>query len=221
MSKATGDHHHPDAPNRRERKKLATRRALASAALRLVAQRGLDGVTVEQMADAANVSPRTFFNYFPTKEDALAGHGPDEAERARAALVARPPGEEPLAALRAVLCELSRELEAEGEQWRLRRELMRSEPRLLAASLAAWARLERALAEAIAQRTGADADRDLYPALVVACAVAATRVATLRWQAGAGTSLGELVAEAIDELAGGLKPPSAADMHRRSLRRAR
>src|SRR4051794_6341693 len=55
----------------RERKKAATRVALHEAALRLVAEQGLDGVTVEAIADAANVSRRTFSNYFSGKEEAL------------------------------------------------------------------------------------------------------------------------------------------------------
>lgn len=60
----------------RERKRLATRLAIQRAALRVVRERGLDGATVDEIARIADISPRTFFNYFPTKEDAILGDVP-------------------------------------------------------------------------------------------------------------------------------------------------
>jgi AcrR family transcriptional regulator len=194
-------------PGRRERKKLQTRHQLQRAALRLAAERGLEHVTVEEIADAVDVSRRTFFNYFSSKEEALIGRDPERAERARRSFAERPVEEPPLESLRVVLGQLAGETAEDREQWLARRALIASEPRLLAASLAAWVELERALVDAVAERTGCDPERDLYPALVVAAAVGAARVAAMRWRSGVEKPLSALVDEAFDVLAEGLPAP--------------
>jgi AcrR family transcriptional regulator len=66
----------------RERKRLATRRAIQLAALRLVMSRGLDNVTIDDISHDADISPRTFFNYFASKESALVGEGPSRPSEA-------------------------------------------------------------------------------------------------------------------------------------------
>ena len=81
---------HPEACGRRERKKQQTRQALHEAALRLVDEQGLDGTTVDQICEAVDVSPRTFFNYFPSKAAAAldlpdSGVSAEGAEAFRAA----------------------------------------------------------------------------------------------------------------------------------------
>ncbi len=78
----------------REQKKRETRRALHHAALYLVNGHGLDEVTVEQIATAAGVSARTFFNYFPTKEEAVLGFAHDTDQVVVHALEARPVDED-------------------------------------------------------------------------------------------------------------------------------
>ena len=62
----------------RERKRRATRTAITSAARALTSEKGLNGYTVEEVCEAAGISRRTFFNYFPAKEDAIIGHAEDD-----------------------------------------------------------------------------------------------------------------------------------------------
>src|ERR1700712_2700363 len=104
----------------RERKKLATRATLHRVALELVAEHGLDHVSVDDIATRADVSPRTFFNYFPTKDDAVLGLDPESAQRQVAALLARPAGEAPIESLRAVARAQAAEMANETEVWPLR-----------------------------------------------------------------------------------------------------
>ncbi|MHC6591044.1 TetR/AcrR family transcriptional regulator [Arthrobacter sp. C152] len=62
----------------RQRKRAATRTAITAAARTLTSEKGLNGYTVEEVCEAAGISRRTFFNYFPTKEDAIIGHADDD-----------------------------------------------------------------------------------------------------------------------------------------------
>ncbi|HWD64817.1 MAG TPA: TetR family transcriptional regulator [Solirubrobacteraceae bacterium] len=196
----------PDPAGRRERKKAATRRALEEVALQLVSERGFDHVTVEDIADGADVSKRTFFNYFASKEEAVLGREPVSLDSIRRAVAARPAEEPPLRVLEEVLGELAGQDAERRSDWVIRRRMIRSDPRLLAASVAAWTELERTLIEAISERLGRDPERDLYPALLVSASIGAVRVATLRWRTDE-RDLGELVAEAFASLAGGLAEP--------------
>jgi AcrR family transcriptional regulator len=194
---------------RRERKKQATRAALSEAAVRLSLEHGVENVTVEQIADDADVSLRTFFNYFSSKEEAVvagdAARGEVLVERFRA----RPDSESILTALRVAVLAHVDGLTGEGEMDALR--MMRRSPSLLPHQLAAYAAGERALAVAVAERIGesrperldgeadgssgegssgegspvegSDDDRPvgLYPALVAASVMAGVRVAMQRW----------------------------------------
>src|ERR1700751_4333890 len=91
------------ATSLRERKKLATRRQLRAAALHLVAEHGMANVTVEDIAAAADVSPRTFFTSSPPKNAALfGGHDPARAAGLRDRVAHRAPGEPALEVLRTV-----------------------------------------------------------------------------------------------------------------------
>lgn len=193
---------------RRDRKKLATHQMLRSAALRLVAERGLHQVTVEDIAEAADVSVRTFFNHFPSKEDAIVGLDPERVGQLREALAARPAEEGPLAALQAVLCELAATMVERSDEWPLRMEVVRASPALLPRMLASFATYERALVEVIASRTGTDPDRDLYPTLTTGVAMGAFRAAMALWRSTKGAQpLSKLLDTAFTQVAAGLPAP--------------
>src|SRR5690625_6015323 len=100
----------------RERKKRAARIETHRAALELVAERGLGGVTVEMIAERAGISPRTFFNHWATKEAALLGVVFTDADGIGDALRARPAEEAPTVALRAVLREWMRMVPSDTER---------------------------------------------------------------------------------------------------------
>jgi AcrR family transcriptional regulator len=192
----------------RERKKAETHQALAKAALDLADRLGPDRVTVEAIADAAGVSPRTFFNYFSSKEDAIVGIAPAQSSALLADLLSRPEGEPPLDALRAVMLAAAERLQAVGDDWVIRHRLIQRH-HSLAVTRASWfAEVERRMTEEIARRTGLDPGLDVYPALVVSATIGALRVAIDVWQererAGA---LEALIDDAFDVLAHGLQLP--------------
>jgi AcrR family transcriptional regulator len=193
----------------RERKKLATREALRSAALRLAVERGLDRLTVEEIAEAADVSPRTFFNYFASKEAALVDIDPELESLLVEALLARPADEDPLTAARRVMVDKLGEYEDRRVEWSARAELIKRYPSLQARHLASHAHIEKAVCTGVALRAGLDPDRDLYPALVAAIVVAALRTSVMHWRTNqCAGSLHDLVDGAFGVLASGLVKPS-------------
>jgi len=196
----------------RERKKLATRRSLRRAALDLIAERGFAHVTVEDIAEAADVSPRTFFNYFPSKEAALFGTDPDETEALRERVAREAPGEPVLDALRTIVtsgvnataAELA-ELGGDPADWLNRMKELRADPHLRAAQAAQMAKVERALVEGIADRLGADPERDPYPGLLAAVAAGVFRSSLTFWAVSGGTiPPGQVAGLAFQALADGL-----------------
>ncbi|WP_245574084.1 TetR/AcrR family transcriptional regulator [Amycolatopsis nigrescens] len=195
----------------RERKKFDTHRALASATVRLVAERGLDNVTVEDISGAADVSPRTFFNYFASKEEAIVLAYPDHEERsARCAerLLAAPAELSPLRALAVALEPEIDRIEADREEWLLRMSVLENNPSLVARLIALQTESERTLLDAVAQRTGLDPVADFYPGLLFAATGGAMHAAIRRWHRLDGEpDLRELLATAIDALSRGLPQP--------------
>ena len=168
------------APGRRESKRRQTRLDLITAALRLVDERGADRVTAEEIIAAAQVSPRTFFNYFATKEDALVG---DPLESCGPPPLGAGP---PLEALLESLTPTLEEIQRDRDLWLLRMRVIDANPQLLPLLIAAAASAEQTLAEAVARRYDLPPDHP-YPPVVASVANAAVRVAVTRW-AGDGDS---------------------------------
>jgi AcrR family transcriptional regulator len=187
------------APGLRETKKAQTRKALHRAALELAVQEGPDRVTVEAIAARAGVSPRTFFNYFPSRESAMSAEDPEIAGRLAAMLLARP-ADEPLAdALREVLTARVRELAADSEEWKLRRRVAREHPQLAMASVQLWQTLVRSLVAAALEREGKTERNGLETVVTVHTAVGA--VAAAMWQHWACGFRGDPLARVDDAFA--------------------
>jgi len=193
-------------PGLRERRKRLTAAELEAAALRLFGERGFDAVTVDDIAAEADVSRRTFFRYFASKEDVLLADHHVQLARLREAMAARPSGEAILTALRNALLSITGDFEDRRERVILRGRIMRETPSLQARSLVHQKSWEDAMQQMVADRLGVDPVLDLRPGVVAATALAAMRVAFNNWlNAGATGDLIALTAEALDLLDGGLQ----------------
>jgi AcrR family transcriptional regulator len=160
----------------RERKKEATRRALHEAAVRLAVERGLERLTVEAIADAADVSRRTFSNYFGSKEEALLYSDQLRVQRLLELVRARPHLESPWAALSAAALELVSEDGADA-RWTAQVRLLRRQPSLLAQLVATYADAERALADSVTARLTPGRDQELRAQLLAATLLTTLRIA--------------------------------------------
>jgi AcrR family transcriptional regulator len=187
-------------PGLRERKKLATKQALALTAVRLARERGLENVRVQDIVDAVNVSRRTFTNYFSSKEEAIASLSADRFARAAEALRDRPAGEplaeslgEVFAAQHAAATQLDPE-RAEAIR------MMMASPALQGEALKTLVQAEGPLAKVIAERTGSDPQNDLRPHVLAAAVMAAVRAATAHW-ATSDAPLPDLIRQAVRQVA--------------------
>jgi AcrR family transcriptional regulator len=152
----------------RERKKEQTRQAIREAALRLFAERGFDGVTVAEIAGAADVSVATLFNYFPTKEDLVYARMETFEADLITAIREREPGETVLAAFSRFILDIggllaSKDAEAHERLAAIAR-IVTASPALLAREREISAHYTQSLAALIAEETEAAAD-DLTPSV--------------------------------------------------------
>ncbi|MGH2635886.1 MAG: TetR family transcriptional regulator [Actinomycetota bacterium] len=188
----------------RERKKLRTRAELTDAAFRLFTERGFDATTIEDIVEQVEVSPRTFFRYFDSKEDVVIGFFDDMGRELRSALAARPEQEAPFAAVREALGSLVDVYTAQSERVMAAKRLSFDTPAIRARLLDKHARWENGVTEELATRLGVDADRDPRPRLIAAVALAAFSTAVGGWcSSRGGDDLHTLVDGALEAVAHG------------------
>ncbi len=168
----------PLAGSLRERKKLKTRESIQREAMRLIQKQGYDKTTIEQIAAAVDVSPSTFFNYFPSKEDVVLY---DAYDPIIGKLLLERPADEPLSvAIRNVLEEMAGIFERDRDIILARARLWIKEPSLRARL---WEEMERGqvfMSALIAQRSGRDAD-DFEIRVTVMVIVMAAMEAMREW----------------------------------------
>ncbi|MEH6372827.1 TetR family transcriptional regulator [Streptomyces sp. KLMMK] len=173
-----------------ERKRRLVSNELTEAALQLLALKGFDAVTIDEIATTAGVSKRTFFRYFASKEDVvvqfLAGMGTD----IRAELAARPADERPSAALRSAVAvpvaACTDHADHAGRALRVVRLILRT-PALHARFLERQAQWRDDLAAELAHRLGLDPGTDLYPRLAAGMALNAFDAVLHRWSGSEGS----------------------------------
>lgn len=192
----------------RERKRLATRKAIQVAVLDLVARHGYDRVTVEEISEAADISPRTFFNYFASKEAAAIGDAPAlPGEEDVRGFVESGPETDLLTGLADLLTKAVDMAADDADLIRERRRIMREYPHLFAMRMATMRAFEDDLASVVARRLGRDdptlaadvlADR---ARLVTLVAFGAMRHAWIGWADADGrVSLAERLRESFAQL---------------------
>lgn len=176
-------------PGLRERKRETTRLRIANEAARLATERGVAGVTVEQIADAAEISRATFFRFFATKETAIAeGFSGPKVEELLTTLTAQPAELAPLEAVARTFHDLGQVLDEDTRALVLEQARIAQEsPALQAWMASAWLRDERLVAAVLATRIGvSEVDDDPRPRMVAAVAMAAMRLGLERWVASDG-----------------------------------
>src|ERR1700712_2320707 len=161
----------------RERKKLATKDALSQAALDLANERGLDHVSADAIAERAQVSTRTFHNYFSSRGEPVLYARERGARGVIESFTLRAPEEPVLDSFEALFMELV-ESQHDFDRMIAVTRLMAEHATLIARHVAVYDLTSDALLAEIGRRTGTDPAVDLYPRLVFQCANAAVRAAT-------------------------------------------
>ncbi len=197
---------------RAERRRARIRATIADTALRLFMSRGYDATTVEDVAAAVDLSPRTVFRYFPFKEDMLREAVHFELTELIAALRDRPAHEHPADALGRAMVHIWPRMDKDPEEVRTLLRLISELPRMRGLLVEASRSGQNALAEALAPRLGRSA-ADLSTQVATGCALAALNIVLETWAAmPASTDLAPLINDAMAAVkAGPLNPLRPAD----------
>ena len=192
----------------RERKKLKTREALEQAALELFEKQGFDRTTIEEIVEACDVSPRTFFRYFPNKEALLLSDADEKCQLLVTGLLDRPAGESPLRSIRESLVENLAILEHDRARMLLQSRIMAESPGLRTYKVERQQSWEEAIFQALQTRAARDLDvnRSTFELrLVASTAIAALRAAVETWLEEGGDVIAR-VDDAFARIAAGLDP---------------
>lgn len=200
-------------PTSREFQKLATRDALRTAAMRLFVERGFRNTTAEDIAAAAEVSRRTFFLHFTSKDEVLLGHIEEQLAMLRAELVVAPAALDPAARAGHAVTSLAASMQRR-DGLLLQLDLLEQAPELLAVNLRQLTAFEDAIADAVRGWLRGESPRRLsaeseaFAELLGAVSIAALRAALNVWRRRRGRgSLDRLVAAQVRRLQGGLRAP--------------
>jgi len=195
-----------EATGLRERKKAETRTALSQAVLRLALERGLDAVTADDIAGAANVSVRTFHNYSGSKEEALATAWRSEFQLHVDELRNRPADEPILVSLEHVFVGIAGAMLDKPDETATHVDLLWTNVALAKHRSVLIDEAVRMVTDVVAARTGSDADTDVYPHLVTGVAITAIMTAFQFAPAGstAAPDQGRLLHDCFELLRAGL-----------------
>lgn len=199
----------------RERKKRRTRDALTDAAFTLFQRKGFEATTIDEIAEAVDVSPRTFFRYFTSKDDVVLSQVDQQLASILVALADRPADEPVLTALRNATVEVTHACECAADatdaaRFECLQALVAASPALLAGVLEQGAARLDQLAALLAARMGVDHTTDPRPYLVASVAVCAVQNAVNAWRGyHPDATVSELIGRAYDLLADGLNYPAA------------
>ncbi|HKS48639.1 MAG TPA: mycofactocin system transcriptional regulator [Amycolatopsis sp.] len=181
------------------RRRITTRAEVEHAAFELFGRRGFEGTTIDDIAEAAGIGRRTFFRYFPSKNDIAWGDFDGELKKMRERLASYPADRPLLKVIRDALVDFNRIGPDEAPWHRRRMELILTTPALQAHSALRYAAWRQVLADFVAERLGVAPD-SLTPQAIAYATLGVALAAYEQWLRTPDADLGELLAAGVDEL---------------------